>query len=163
MTTGSGAVTADDVGALTATTSSSSITARSVAGDLRVRSRSGAVDVVLTGDGDADVETRSSGIRVSGIRGAAIAATESGHVTLKGVPRRDWTATTGSGGVDIATASSEPLTLDASTGSGSVKVIGPTVQGSVAKRKVAGSVNGGGPLMKVASRSGSIVLRLGGT
>ena len=163
VTSGSGSVTVDDVaGSLTVTTSSSSVTARSIAGDLRVRTKSGAVDVALSGEGDADVETGSSAIRLSGIRGGVIAATQSGHVSLQGVPRRDWTASAGSGSVDIVTASSVPFTLDASSGSGSVKVIGPTVQGSVSKRKVVGSIAEGGPLMKVTSRSGSIVVRVGG-
>lgn len=162
ITTGSGSVTVDGVaGSLTITTSSSSVTTRSVASDLRVRTTSGAVDAALSGEGDADVETGSSAIRLSGIRGAVIAATRSGRVSLQGVPRRDWNASAGSGSIDIATESSLPFTLDASSGSGSVKVIGASVQGSVSKRKVAGSIAGGGPLVKVASRSGSIVIRLG--
>ena len=161
VTSGSGTVRVDGVaGSLSMKTSSSSVTARAVAGDLRVRTTSGAVDVALSGDGNADVETGSSGIRLSGIRGAVIAATESGRVSLQGVPHRDWNASSGSGGIDIATESSVPFTIDASTGSGSVKVIGASVQGSVSKRKVVGSVAGGGPLVKVASRSGSIVVRL---
>ena len=87
VTTGSGSVTVDGVaGSLTVTTSSSGITARSVAGNLRVRTTSGAVDVALSGEGDADIETGSSAIRLSGIRGGVIAATESGHVSLQGVP-----------------------------------------------------------------------------
>jgi Putative adhesin len=161
VTSGSGAVTVDGIaGSLTVTTRSSSVTARSIAGDLRVRTTSGAVDAALSGEGDADVETGSSAIRLSGIRGAVIAATRSGHVSLQGVPRRDWNASAGSGSIDIATESSVPFMLDASSGSGSVKVIGASVQGSVSKRKVAGSFAGGGPLVKVASRSGSIVVRL---
>jgi len=162
VTSGSGTVTVDGVaGSLTITTSSSSVTARAVAGDLRVRTTSGAVDAALSGEGSADVETGSSAIRLSGIRGAVIAATQSGRVTLQGVPRRDWVTSTGSGSVDIAAGSSVPFTLDASSGSGSVKIIGASVRGSVSKRKVAGSIAGGGPLVKVASRSGSIVIRLG--
>ena len=162
VTTGSGSVTVDGIaGSLTVTTSSSSVTARSVAGNLRVRTASGAVDAALSGEGDVDVETRSSAIRLSGIRGAVIAATQSGGVSLHGVPRREWVTSTGSGSVNIVTESSLPLTLDASSGSGSVKVIGASVLGSVSKRKVAGSIAGGGPLVKVASRSGSIVVQLG--
>ena len=163
VTSGSGSVTVDGIaGSLTVTTSSSSVTAHSVAGDLRVRTTSGAVDVALSGEGDADVETGSSAIRLSGIRGAVIAATQSGHVSLQGVPRRDWVASAGSGSVDITTETSVPFTIDASGGSGSVKVIGASVQGSVSKRKVIGSIAGGGPLVKVTSRSGLIVVRFGG-
>jgi len=162
VTTGSGSLTVDDVaGSLTATTSSSSITARAIGGNLRVRTQSGAVNVVLSGEGDADVKTGSSAIRLSGIRGAVVSATESGHTTIQGEPRRDWMVTAGSGSVDIVTPDSVPFTLDASSGGGSVKVIGPAVQGSVAKRNVAGTIAGGGPLMKVAIRSGSIVIRVG--
>ena len=108
----------------------------------------------MSGEGNADVETGSSAIRLSGIRGAVIAATRSGRISLQGVPRRDWNASTGSGSVDIATESSVPVTLDASSGSGSVKVIGASVQGSVSKRKVAGSIAGGGPLVKVSAAAG---------
>ena len=162
VTTGSGAVVADDVaGSLTATTSSSGITARSIGGDLRVRTQSGGVDVVLSGEGDSDIKTGSSAIRLSGIRGGVISATESGHTTLQGVPQRDWMVTAGSGSVDIVTTGSAAFALDASSGS-SVKIIGPEVQGSVSKRKVVGTIAGGGPLMKVATRSGSVVLRVGG-
>ena len=162
ITSGSGSVSADGIGgSLSITTSSSSITARSIAGDLRVRTNSGAVDAALSGDSDANVETGSSAIRLSGIRGEVIAATRSGRISIQGMPRGDWVASTGSGSVDIATASA-PVNLDASSGSGSVKVLGATVQGSTTKRKVVGSVAGGGPLMKLTSRSGSIVARLGG-
>ena len=162
VTSGSGSVTVNGVaGALTVTTSSSSVTARAVAGELRVRTASGAVDAALSGEGDADVETGSSALRLSGVRGKLMAATQSGRVSLQGVPRRDWVASAGSGSVDISTESTVPFTIDASSGSGSVKLIGATVQGSVSKRKVVGSVAGGGPLMKVRSRSGSIAVRLG--
>ena len=160
ITTGSGSVTVENVGSLTATTSSSSVTARSIEGNLRVRTQSGGVDVVLSGEGDSDIKTGSSAIRLSGIRGGVIAATESGHTTLQGVPQRDWMVTAGSGSVDIVTTGSATFALDASSGS-SVKVIGPAVQGSVSKRKVVGTISGGGPLMKVATRSGSVVIRVG--
>jgi DUF4097 and DUF4098 domain-containing protein YvlB len=163
VASGSGSVTVEGIaGSLTVTTSSSSVTARSVAGDLRIRTTSGAVDATLTGEGHADVETGSSAIRLSGTRGGVIAATQSGRVSLQGMPRRDWVASAGSGSIDIATESSMPFTLDAGGGSGSVKVIGASVQGSVSKRKVVGSIAGGGPLLKLTSRSGSIVIRLGG-
>lgn len=162
VTTGSGAVIVDGVGgALSITTNSSSITARALLGDVRIRTKSGAVEATLTGEGDADVETGSSAIGLSGIRGGATTASRSGRIAMHGVPRRDWSVSTGSGGVEIAIASSAPFTLDASTASGSVKVAGGAVEGSVAKRNVAGSIAGGGPTVKVVSRSGSIVVRLG--
>jgi DUF4097 and DUF4098 domain-containing protein YvlB len=98
VTTGSGSVTVDGVaGSLTVTTSSSSVTARAVGGDFRVRTGSGAVDGALSGEGDADLETGSSAIRLSGIRRAIIATTQSGRLSLQGVPRRDWVVSAGTG------------------------------------------------------------------
>jgi DUF4097 and DUF4098 domain-containing protein YvlB len=162
ITTGSGEVTVGDVaGSLTVTTSSSSVTARSVGGNLRIRTSSGAVEATLSGEGDADVETGSSAIRLSGLRGGVLAATQSGRVLLNGVPRRDWIASAGSSSVDVTVASPIAFTIDATSGSGSVKVTGATVEGSVSKRQVSGSIAGGGPRMQLGSRSGSIVVRVG--
>jgi hypothetical protein len=53
------------------------------------------------------------------------------------------------------------LAIDAATGSGSVDVVGGAVEGSVSKKKAVGSIGGGGPLVRVTSRSGSIRVRLG--
>ena len=74
------------------------------------------------------------------------------------MPRHDWAVSAGSGNVDIATDASVPFTLDANSKSGSVTVIGASVEGSVSKRHVVGAIAGGGPHMKLTSRSGSIVV-----
>jgi hypothetical protein len=50
--------------------------------------------------------------------------------------------------------------FEATSTSGSVKVTGATVQGTVSKRKVAGDVHGGGPLVSVTTRSGTVGLTL---
>jgi hypothetical protein len=68
---------------------------------------------------------------------------------------------TGSGAMDIAIAANAPLKIDASTNSGAVTILGPTVQGSVTKRKVNGTIGGGGPLVRATSRSGSIRVTTG--
>ena len=157
--TGSGAVVVDGVaGALSVTTGSSAFRGRAVEGPLRVRTRTGAIDAVLSGDGDADVETDSSAVRISGIRGGLTAATQSGRLSFDGVPRRDWVVATTSGNVDVLIDAPLPLTVNARTGSGSVRVTAPEVQGSISKRQVIGAIAGGGALVKVASRSGSIAI-----
>ena len=51
---------------------------------VRVRTRSGAVDLGLTGNGDVDVETGSSAIRLPGVHGSLTAVTESGRVSVEG-------------------------------------------------------------------------------
>lgn len=157
VTTGSGAVTVDSVtGALTVTTGSSAFIGRSIVGGLRVRTSSGSVDATLVGTGDVDVETGSSAIRLRGVRGSLTAVTQSGRVSVEGVPASTWDASSGSSAIDIAVQSPTPFTVEAVSRSGSVKVSGAQVQGSVSKRKVTGTIDGGGPLVRVKSGSGSI-------
>lgn len=160
VNTGSGAVAVDGVaGALEVTTSSSSITGTELGGSVRVRTGSGAVDVGLTGTDDVDVETSSSGIRIVGARGGLKTNTQSGRVIAQGAPGRPWTVSTGSGSVEM-TVAAPAVTIDAETGSGSVTVEGAQVAGSVTKKKVEGTVGGGGPRLGVNSRSGSIRLKV---
>ena len=156
VTSGSGSVTVDDVaGALTVTTSSSAFSGHSLLGNVRVRTSSGAVDAALVGSGDIDVQTGSSAIRVSGVRGALTAVSQSGRISIGGSPGKPWDASTGSGSVTLAIDPGTTFSVDAISSSGSVKV-GPSVQGTVSKRKVVGTVGKGGPLVRVSSRSGFI-------
>jgi DUF4097 and DUF4098 domain-containing protein YvlB len=114
------------------------------------------VDAALAGAGDVDIETGSSAIRLRGLRGALTAVSQSGRVSIQGVPGKTWDASTGSGGVDFAIDSGAPFRIDASSRSGSVKVTGTSVRGAVSKRSVVGTVGEGGPLVRVNSRSGSV-------
>ncbi len=160
LSTGSGAVVVRDVaGALSVTTSSSSFTGTGLGSSVRIRTQSGAVDMALTGNGDVDVESGSSAIRVRNLRGGLSAKTESGRISVDGVPARSWTVTTGSGSVDLSVLPETAFSLDARTHSGSVEVPTGIVQGASAKREVKGTVKGGGPLVQIVSRSGSIRVR----
>jgi hypothetical protein len=157
VTTGSGSVTVDGVaGALTVTTSSSAFTGRSLRGGLRVRTASGTVDATLVGTGDADLETGSSAIRLRGVRGVLKAVTQSGRIVIQGLPAAAWNVSTGSSSIDIAVERGTPFTVEAISGSGSASIVGAAVQGSASKRKVAGTIGGGGPLVRVSSRSGAV-------
>jgi hypothetical protein len=161
ISTGSGAVVVQGTKApLTVTTSSSAFTARSLGGHLHVRTMSGAVNVTFDSAGDVDIETGSSAIKLRGVRGALTAATRSGHVTVEGKPDRQWAVSSGSGSIDVAIAS-PPITLDATTGSGSVRIDGPAVNGAVSKRAVNGAIGTGGPPVRISSRSGSIRINVG--
>ena len=160
VTTGSGAVKIDGVaGALKVTTSSSGITGRALGNNVRIRTQSGEVVAELTGTGDADVETGSSAIRVTGARGAVHATSQSGHIVIGGSPNRPWTLDSGSSAVDLVIDAASAFGLEAITGSGSVNVDGLKVAGSVTKRNVSGNVGAGGPSVRVTSRSGSIRVR----
>ena len=161
ISTGSGAVVVEGTkGPLTVTTSSSAFTARALGGNLHVRTMSGAVNAGFEGLGDVDVETGSSAIQLRGVRGALTAATRSGHVAIEGKPDRQWAVSTGSSSIDVDVAS-PPLMLDVTSGSGSVRVAGATVNGSVSKRAVNGTIGSGGPTVRVSTRSGSIRINVG--
>jgi len=157
VTSGSGSVTIDGVaGALSVTTSSSAFVGRALKDSVRVRTTSGTVDATLVGSGDADVETGSSAIRLRGINGALKAVTRSGRVSIEGRPASEWNVSTGSGGVDIAVGPATPFSVHATSGSGSATLVGAEVQGPTSKRSVAGTISGGGPLVRVNSRSGAV-------
>ena len=161
VSTGSGAVLVEETtGPLRVTTSSSAFTARALGGNLHVRTMSGAVRAGFEGAGDVDIETGSSAIQLQGVSGAVAAASRSGRISVEGKPDRQWAVSTGSGSIDVAVAS-PPITLDVVTGSGSVRVDGADVNGSVSKRAVNGTVGSGGPTVRVSTRSGSVRIDIG--
>jgi len=162
VVTGSGSVRVDEVaGALSVTTSSSGFTGRSLAGNVRVRTNSGAVDASLSGAGDVDVETGSSAIRLRGARGAVKAVTRSGGVAIQGAPSDVWETSAGSGSVRLDIEHGTGFMVNAVSGSSSVKLDGVPFQGSIDKGTAIGTVGGGGPLVRVTTRSGSICLKVG--
>jgi DUF4097 and DUF4098 domain-containing protein YvlB len=158
--TGSGAVGVDGAsGAVRITTSSSAITARDMRGGLHARTGSGRVIASFTGAGPVNIGTSSSAIELNGVSGALTTTTESGRTTITGVPSAAWDVSAGSGSIDVDFESSVNATLRASTGSGSVETPERLVKGSIEKRRVEGAIGDGGPVVRLASRSGSIRVR----
>jgi hypothetical protein len=159
---GSGSVSIDGIaGDLRVTTSSSGITATRLGGALHVRTGSGRVTAAFVGRGDVDIETTSSEVRLDGVNGGLIVSTGSGRVTVSGHPARDWDVTTGSGQIDATVNQRASFSIDASSGSGSVRTEDLMVEGEMNKRRVSGAVSGGGPIVRLTSRSASITLRAG--
>ena len=161
--TGSGAVSVDGAGPLRVTTSSSGIEVKRVSGDLFVRTQSGRVTASLVNEGDVDVETGSSAITVDGVDGGFAASTRTGRVRVSGNPRRPWRVSTGSSAIDAEFSANAAFTLDATSGSGSVETENLIVRGETDRRRVAGSIDGGGPTVHLRSRSGAITLRSAGS
>ncbi len=157
VTTQSGAVSADSVaGNLNISTQSSRVSARNLGGGLRVRTQSGAVDATFSGSGNVDIGTASGAIELIGVNGGLTATSNSGRIRISGSPTATWQVTSGSGSFDLDFDSNAKLTLDARSGSGSVRVDGSSLQGSTAKGSASGMVGGGGPLVRASTRSGSI-------
>lgn len=163
VTTSSGAVNVDGVRqAFEVQTSSGGITLRELGGSLKATTQSGAVDASLTGEGDVTVDTSSSGVTLRGVNGALSIETQSGRVSAQGSAIRPWRVSTSSGAVTLALPQQSRVTVDASSRSGAVRVTGATVQGQISPRKIAGSIDGGGPLVHVQTSSGAIQIGVGG-
>jgi len=160
--TGSGAVSIDGAGPLSVTTSSSGIEAKRIGANLYVRTQSGRVTASFVNEGDLDVETGSSAITIHGLDGGLAVSTQSGRVRVSGNPRRAWRVATGSSAIDVEFRANAAFTLDATSGSGSVKAEHLIVRGETGKHRVAGTIGRGGPTVQLTSRSGAIKLTSAG-
>jgi hypothetical protein len=160
VTSGSGGVTIRGIGGqLRVTTASGAITAAGLENRLYARSGSGEIDVVFAGAGDVDVRTQSSAITLAHVLGGASAHSNSGHIRIGGTPRSDWTITTGSSAIDVTLDANTPAVLAASSESGKVKVRDGLVSGTIEPARVKGTIAGGGPTVRLESRSGTITVR----
>jgi DUF4097 and DUF4098 domain-containing protein YvlB len=159
--TGSGDMTIDNVGAtLKAQTGSGNVRATGIQGQSTLGTGSGDLELHQAGPGDVRAETGSGSVRLFGITGALKASTGSGDIQVEGNPTTDWKLSTGSGSINMGLGSNAKFNLIADTGSGSVSVSQPiTMQGSLNKHHISGSVNGGGPTIRANTGSGDITIR----
>ena len=159
--TGSGDIRLKDLGSnLHAQTGSGNIRAESVAAPVWAQTGSGDIEAGLTGPGDVDVHTGSGTIRVRGIKGGVRARTGSGNVETDGSVAGPWQLHSGSGNIAMAVGSGSGFNLDVHTSSGSIHSDLPiTVQGSLGKHELKGTVKGGGPEVEVSTGSGDVEIR----
>jgi len=137
-------------------TGSGDIHATGLQGPFTVKTGSGNIVAAQTGQGDVVAETGSGDIELKEIHGGFHGQTGSGDIKASGTPSSAWTLQTGSGTIELWTGNA-PLTLDASTGSGSVTTDHEmTVQGSFDHHHIRGNLNGGGPTIRAQTGSGEI-------
>jgi DUF4097 and DUF4098 domain-containing protein YvlB len=154
---GSGDITVDGVGEnAKISTGSGNIHASGLHGGFSVDTGSGNIFAEQTGDGDVKAGTGSGNIELRDLRGGLRAHTGSGNIKVGGAPTALWHVETGSGNVEYW-AGKASLTLDASTGSGSIHTDQEMLtQGSNDHHHVTGKLNGGGPTVRVETGSGDI-------
>ena len=154
---GSGDINDDGVGNnAKLSTGSGNIHAHGLHGSFSVSTGSGDIEAEQTGEGDVKAQTGSGNVTLKDLRGGLRAGTGSGDIKVAGTPTSDWKLTTGSGSVEIWPGG-VGLTLDASTGSGSISTDHEmAVQGSFDKHHITGKVNGGGPTVRVETGSGDV-------
>jgi hypothetical protein len=155
--TGSGTIHADRLGSGSKLeTGSGNIQANDLGGGSILQTGSGDLKAAFTSPGDVTAGTGSGSVQLTNVQGALKVETGSGNLNVTGQPTSPWKLETGSGDVTLGIGSAH-FTLDASTGSGSIKSDLPiTMQGSMDKHHVSGTVNGGGPTIKVQTGSGDI-------
>jgi DUF4097 and DUF4098 domain-containing protein YvlB len=167
-------VTVPSTTKLESRTGSGSVEIDSLQGPVRAESGSGHIRVSKIGN-QVNLNTGSGGIELDGAQGNVTAHTGSGHIKLynvnggldastgsggieaEGSATRDWELHTGSGGIRIKLPQQAGFKVDAHSGSGGVTVNHPlTMQGSVRKNHIEGTVGNGGPTLTLRTGSGGI-------
>jgi len=154
---GSGEINDDGVGDnAKLSTGSGSIHASGLRGGFSVDTGSGNIYADQIGDGDIKAETGSGSIELRNLHGGLVAQTGSGSIKAAGTPSAAWKLETGSGSIELSTGDAG-INIDAETGSGSVHTDREmTMQGTANRHHVTGKINGGGPVVKMETGSGSI-------
>lgn len=154
---GSGNITVEGVGETAKlSTGSGNIRATGLHDGFSVSTGSGNIYAEQIGTGDVRAETGSGNVELRNLHGGLHAGTGSGEIKVGGTPTTDWKLGTGSGNVEFWPGSTG-ITLDASTGSGSIHSDHEMMtQGTLNKHHVVGKLNGGGPTVRIETGSGSI-------
>jgi DUF4097 and DUF4098 domain-containing protein YvlB len=154
---GSGDIAVDGVGEnAKLSTGSGNIHATGLHGGFTANTGSGTIYAEQTGSGDVKAQTGSGNLELRNLHGGLRAGAGSGDIKVGGTPSSDWKLETGSGSVELWPGSSG-FTLDASTGSGSVHSDRDVVtHGESNRHHVSGTLNGGGPTVRIETGSGSI-------
>lgn len=162
-------------------TSGGSIEVVNVAGDVQARTsggnlRFGAVQGSIWGktsggsikvakcSGGADVQTSGGNIILQNVGGSVNAKTSGGniHAFMITQPDSDCSLHTSGGGITTILIPDIAVDVEAETSGGHVStdfVVESVIQGKVAKNRLKGSINGGGPLLKLRTSGGNIHLQ----
>lgn len=179
-TSGGDVRVADLEGKVRARTSGGNITVGKIAGSVDAHTSGGNVSLVEGSDrvslrtsggnirvdrsvGETILDTSGGDIEVKSVEGTLHADTSGGNVTagIEGALKGDCVLDTSGGRVKATVDKTVAFTLDASTSGGDVRADGLTITisgGGVGKSKLSGKVNGGGPLLKLHSSGGDIVI-----
>jgi len=114
--------------------------------------------------GPTEVSTSGGDITINSVAQLVSATTSGGNVkaTITEPIRQDTLLSTSGGDVRVRVVKGAGFLLDASTSGGDVNAEGLTVtieKGGVGKSRLVGSVNGGGPRLKLRSSGGDISIR----
>ena len=144
-------------------TSGGGITLGSVAGAVEAKTAGGSIRIDKA-TGSVDASTSGGNITVEEVMGSINAKTLGGSVKayISGQPEGDCSLETSGGSVSAYVVEDIALDVDARTTGGRVSTDIPVttvVQGKISRNKLQGTINGGGPLLKLRTFGGSVHLR----
>ena len=155
LRSGSGDLEIDNLGRfLKAETGSGSVRAHQIGGPADLHTGSGDIELQQTAQGDVKATTGSGSIRVNGFTGALQMRTGSGDIEANGTLNGGASLQSGSGSIRLHVGHEAHFNVEASTGSGSIRIAG--LNQSPDRHHVDGPVNGGGPTLTARTGSGDI-------
>lgn len=164
LRTSGGSITLGKMGGpVDARTSGGSITLAEARGPVELKTSGGNITAGRVA-GPADLSTSGGGIKIEAAEAQVRAHTSGGSIRagINGALKEECSLSTSGGSVRVTVDKSAAFRLDASTSGGDVDAEGLTLtleKGSRSRGRLAGSVNGGGPLLKLRASGGSISIR----
>jgi hypothetical protein len=148
------------------------VVARTSGGGINVDGAYGPVDLKTSGGNisvgrvttSAALSTSGGGIRVDSVTSALQAHTSGGSIraSITGPLTQECSLSTSGGSVRVNVDKLAAFRLDASTSGGNVDASGFPItmdSGTTGRSRISGTVNGGGPLLKLRASGGSITVR----
>ncbi len=152
--TGSGDLEVDTLGRfLKADSGSGSVRAHGIAGPADLHTGSGDLELQQTAPGEVRAQTGSGSIRIQGLSGTLTARTGSGDIEVSGQITGTSMLQSGSGSIRAHLGHDVHLNIDASTGSGSIRIAGLSTSD---RHHLNAPLNGGGPAVEARTGSGDI-------
>jgi DUF4097 and DUF4098 domain-containing protein YvlB len=150
-------------GAVDAHTSGGSITLAEARGSVSLKTSGGNIAVGRV-SGKAELATSGGSIKIDGVANALRAHTSGGSIqaAITGPLQEECSLSTSGGSVRVSVEKTAAFRLDASTSGGGVDAQGLTITLDKPNRdrsQLIGAVNGGGPLLKLRSSGGGIVVK----
>lgn len=132
---------------------------QNASGMLLVRTGNGDINVRDSNVSDSQLRVGAGNIVATNLKGGVRASTGNGNVTMAGNPTAGWEMRTGNGSIAFHADPGSKFELDAESGSGTIDSTLPGLSGHSANGVMRGSVNGGGPVVKMYTGNGSITLQ----
>lgn len=167
LDTSSGGISVDDLdGYVRTETSAGGLRFGKIKGTVWGRTSAGSIKLTSC-DSAVDVITSAGSIELESVGGDVNAKTSAGSIraTMTAQPQNECSLRTSAGGITVTLIPDVTVDVDAETSAGSVSTdfaVASIIQGKFPKNRLKGSINGGGPLLKLRTSAGSIRLQRAG-